>query len=471
VRFLSGQGVGLDRARGLAYLERAAASHVGAAYALAVERLDTDQRGEVGALLRRGAEREYPPAARLLAQLLIARRLEPLHPAEPELALRLSARLGDEGAARVLTLGPPRPDDAVGRQLRAQLRESVAAGDVEALGHMGRAHRVGRAGPVDLLSSLHFYGRGAAAGSAEGMVDFARVLRDDLLDEGSSEHWLEAAARADPSDPGYAQALQELAALHWKRRARGVPGANDELLVWSARSAEETGHAHSMTLYAEALAVSGEQEKAAQWFAKAAEAGDVPGTLRLAEWRWQGRGGLPVDRDLAARLFRRVERRGGEYASAAHMAHSKLLHGAGDFAGAYREALASAEGGRAEAMVAVGEALRQGRGARKDPAEALRWYRRAAEAGIPLGWVRMGELIAAGEGAERDPHRGLLFLERGLAEIQNPKNRNQPEYAVAELLHSGRVGKERRAEGLARMRRLANQRYGPARDYLRKAGR
>lgn len=63
----------------------------------------------------------------------------------------------------------------------------------------------------------------------------------------------------------------------------------------------------------------------------------------------------------------------------------------------------------------------QGLSVPKDPAEAVKWYRKAAEAGNPTGMCALGKLYEAGSfGLKRDPveaikwYRGAIEAAKGI---------------------------------------------------------
>lgn len=64
--------------------------------------------------------------------------------------------------------------------------------------------------------------------------------------------------------------------------------------------------------------------------------------------------------------------------------------------------LAKANGGDAEAQVAVGEKYAAGAGVAQDAKQAAEWYRKAAEQGNVAGEVHMAECFRDGRGMSRD---------------------------------------------------------------------
>lgn len=70
---------------------------------------------------------------------------------------------------------------------------------------------------------------------------------------------------------------------------------------------------------------------------------------------------------------------------------------------------AHAERGDGVAMIEVAERLERGRGAEKNPVEALAWYTKAVRAGVPAAPALVGETVF-----EQNPVAGLVWLLLGL---------------------------------------------------------
>lgn len=90
---------------------------------------------------------------------------------------------------------------------------------------------------------------------------------------------------------------------------------------------------------------------------------------------------------------------------------------AGDYATAHAEWRPLAEAGDPLAQVALADLYAQGTGVPRDPAEAARWYARAADRGNVTGQLNLGDYHARGHGVPRDLVRAYMWLE--LAARQN----------------------------------------------------
>ena len=96
--------------------------------------------------------------------------------------------------------------------------------------------------------------------------------------------------------------------------------------------------------------------------------------------------------------------------AAADLAAGAEAYDGGDYETALAEWRAAAEAGDVEAAVALAGLYQHGEGARRDTAEAARWYRRAAQRGHVLAQLNLGELYSEGAGVPRDPVEAYLWL-------------------------------------------------------------
>ena len=82
----------------------------------------------------------------------------------------------------------------------------------------------------------------------------------------------------------------------------------------------------------------------------------------------------------------------------------------------YRAALklfeAAARKGSQEAQHTLGFMYREGRGAKRNDAKAIAWYRRAAEQGYAPAEYNLGLMYAQGEGAKADPAAAQRWFRR-----------------------------------------------------------
>lgn len=135
------------------------------------------------------------------------------------------------------------------------------------------------------------------------------------------------------------------------------------------------------------------------WILRAAQRGDVPAQLRLARHRLHGEG----------------ERR--DVSQAMRWLHNARSLGLPAGFRGYRTDLGAAEAVRASAAAGdpaacrtLAELYRYGDGVRRDPAEAVRYYRMAAEAGDAGAQAALGYMLTVGDGVPADSEAGYRWL-------------------------------------------------------------
>ena len=80
------------------------------------------------------------------------------------------------------------------------------------------------------------------------------------------------------------------------------------------------------------------------------------------------------------------------------------------------ECLEEARRGNARCQVVVGNLYRAGRGVPRDPAEAARWYRKAAEQGSDAGQYELGVMHENGLGVVRNPREAVAWYRKAAAQ-------------------------------------------------------
>jgi TPR repeat protein/tRNA A-37 threonylcarbamoyl transferase component Bud32 len=134
------------------------------------------------------------------------------------------------------------------------------------------------------------------------------------------------------------------------------------------------------------------------------------------------------------------------------------------------ECLEDARRGSARCQVVMGNAYRAGRGVIRDPAEAARWYRKAAEQGSDVGQYELGVMLENGLGVARDPNAAVSWYrksaDQGYARAQ---------YALGRAYENGLATPTNyvlAAEwyGKAADQNLAGAQYSLARLYLQGRG-
>ncbi len=169
-----------------------------------------------------------------------------------------------------------------------------------------------------------------------------------------------------------------------------------------------TGH------YAEALA---DFQEAARLDPESGEA-----ALQLGRMYWSGQGVTTANYAEAMRLFRHA-----------------------------------ADRGEAEALTALGDAYRLGRGVARDDAEAARWYQKAADRGEPQGMYELAGLFEKGRGVAKDDAQALRLYRRAVEQ-----DHAAAMYRLGLMSYEGRGVAQDYGTALEWYRKAADRDYAPA---------
>ena len=94
----------------------------------------------------------------------------------------------------------------------------------------------------------------------------------------------------------------------------------------------------------------------------------------------------------------------------ARFAEGLAAYDGGDFRSALETWRVLAQGGHAEAQVALAGLYMDGQGAPVSTRDAIHWYRRAAQAGHPVAQLNLGDIYARGLGVPPDPVEAYAWL-------------------------------------------------------------
>lgn len=206
------------------------------------------------------------------------------------------------------------------------------------------------------------------------------------------------------SDPA---AAQSLAAGYYEKGMRSQKdGGTAEALRWF-RQAAELGHAGAQarvgTAYATGTGVAEAPAEALRWWRKAAAQGQAEGQYGLALAQLSGTL-IPQDKEAGVKLLQLAAAQ--DFAPAQHRLAECYLHGDGvaeapaEAARWYRRA---AENGHAEAQTALGFICKRGRwGVAQDPAQAAQWFQKAAAQDHAQAQYQLGLCHASGTGVPTD---------------------------------------------------------------------
>lgn len=126
----------------------------------------------------------------------------------------------------------------------------------------------------------------------------------------------------------------------------------------------------------------------------------------------------------------------------------------GDYQAAYREWSPLAEEGNTQAQNKMGVLYATGRGVRRDPKMAMKWFLRAAENGNIDAHINVGRLYEQGHGVQRNLPKAYLWYHMA---ARAPKGKGMRDRLWREM-----TPRERKK---ARQLRSNTERYMPRRAY------
>ncbi len=227
--------------------------------------------------------------------------------------------------------------------------------------------------------ALQILSAAAAAGDSDAAAELGDIYRDGVLlpqDFASALQWYEAAGET------HAGALNARGRLIFE----GLGATRDlnealRLLGRAARLNADPSHAFDYAAALEARASSGDLAAAADWYARAADAGHAPAMTSLGVLYLEGRG-ADADAERALALFERAADAG----DARGLNNLGLLHARGDaveqdYGRAAELFRAAADQGLPSAMTNLAVLYENGFGVELDEAEAIRLYRAAGSSG------------------------------------------------------------------------------------------
>jgi TPR repeat protein len=167
-------------------------------------------------------------------------------------------------------------------------------------------------------------------------------------------------------------------------------------------------------LYNQGLGIVGDPARAAEWYRLAAARGDAHALLSLGLMALDGRG-MPKD-PAQGRAWLQQAADKGEPSAAFNMALINLSTGnQEDLVRAVGLLRKAAEAEIGDAQHALGVLYLQGRGVTRDPAEAARWFDKAARNGNLAGEVERAILLFNGEGVPANEVEAAKAFRRAAA--------------------------------------------------------
>lgn len=299
--------------------------------------------------------------------------------------------------AQLLLAGADRAEEA-----RRHLEQAAQGGDLAAQANLATLLAQGKGALVaDHAQAAHWFGKAAAAGQRVAQYNLFVALasgqgvKQDLAE---ATRWLRKAAEA-----GLPQAQVELGAAH---AAGGLGLLQDDRAAarWYRRAAKQ-GDAEAQfrlaLLHITGRGVPQDQAKVNRLYLKAATQGHVTSQVNLGMVHRFGYG-VPRNGTEAALWFRRAAEQDSveaQFSLGEMLDTSKPIevggHPAKDDDEALKWYMHASTKNHTDAQFRVGRMLVQGRGCKRNRAEALRWLNAAGAAGHALAAFQAAQLSAA----------------------------------------------------------------------------
>lgn len=305
--------------------------------------------------------------------------------------------------------------------------ELATAGNREAMRRLGDVYRTGHGEKQDDETAAKWYRKAAEKGDAEAQWRLGECYRDGrgvARDAAWAKIWFKAAERQ-----GLEQARRELEALESKEHSEEIGEGEIE----TCRKLAEEGDSRAQCLMGEwclsGRATGVRDEKAgAEWFRRAAEAGDAEGQRQWGHCLAEGLG-VERDRDAAQRWLKEATFRGNEDALAEFEQHWKWAwRHADDEMMALHKAASEGDAGAQGRLgkqyllgtrdglstwAAVENAKRSGLfhlSEKYEARQAVRWLEVAAKGGDVEAMYWLGACFAVGIGVEANEATAMRLL-------------------------------------------------------------
>lgn len=419
----------------------------------------TPDQAEVVRWYRMAAENGYAPAQSLLGNHLVFGLGVAKNPAEGIKWLDKAAAqkygLAFSNLARCHAEGWGVPKNA--KKAEELLKKGAELGDPDSMGEYGASLVIGKFVAKNPAEGLRWMTKAAETGRADMQLALANVLFNGLagrVDEKAGMEWLEKAAAS-----GLPEAQSQLAIRLQKKDARNSgkqaaprpegqspqgSGERDtrspaeksfDLHLAAAKAGNVVSQSQVATFYYNGYGIDRDYEEAFRWYKAAAEGGDEDAMVGLANCLDKGRG-TPADKKEALRWFKKAASSSNpDIATVAKRAVARLsAEGFGDATDAaeairiYRE---RAESGDIIAMYDLAQRLDEGKGVKKDPREAVKWWRKAAEipglrkdvGPLQIGaWVQYGVHLLDGNGVGRNSREAVKWLTKAAEDTEEKDN-------------------------------------------------
>ena len=363
-------------------------------------------------------------------------------------------KIGEQYACGI---GVPR-DDAGARQwytkAAATFKKAAEQGDAAAQNRLGTMYKEGKGVPQNNDRARCWFEKAAEQEHAD-----AQFCLGDMYKEGKGvpqnndracQWYAKAAAQGHKAslsvlkqlaEQGHADAQLSLGDMY--ANGIGVPRDEDRALQWYAKAARqshkvnlsvlkqlaEQGHADAQfrlgDRYKEGKGVPRDGDMACQWYAKAvatlkkaAEQGDADAQYRLGTMYKEGKG-VPRNDDMACQWYAKAAAQGHE----AGLCVLKQLAVQGD----------------ADVQFCLGDMYKKGKGVPRDGDMARRWLKKAAEQGHADAQYRLGDMYNKGEGMPRDNARAQQWYAKAAATLKKAAEQGNADaqYRLGDMYKKG----------------------------------
>jgi TPR repeat protein len=297
--------------------------------------------------------------------------------------------------------------------------------DAEAQYHLGQMYQYGYGTPQDYATAAQWYQKASDAGvsKATGALSFMyrigigvpeneqeaetlqnlEIAQTDAEDRKRDAEYRKAAPKyLKSAEQGDAEAQATLGYMY--ANGLGVPHDRVTAVMWLRKAADQGNVASEAQLGSLFLnggdGVPQNLTEAAKWYRKAAEGGDPESQDQLSILYFTGQG-IEKDSDWGWYWQRHAAESSRDSLKELTVAQVYYFDrkDPAEAAKWYRKA---AEQGFGLAICAIGQMYEKGDGVIQDYVQAVNWYRRAAETGIGEGQYRLGLMYYEGQGVPQD---------------------------------------------------------------------
>lgn len=392
--------------------------------------------------IRESAQRGFAPAQYLLGTRYEAG--EGVSQSEQQ-ALVWFAKAAEQGHTKAMLRAGKLFTKPHAAQAAELFQQAASAGLAEAQVALGHAFEFGKGVDQDMAMAVRCYTEAANQGLAAAQCALAELIaagKGVERDEALAVKWWSKAASQDHLGAQVALELREAASKEAasrggnNKRAAAERRKNEARWIRVAENGNADTRYHLGLMYAQGLGLEPNVTEAARWYAMAAGQGHAKAQLALAYvleaegsskavecYQLAAEAGLAGAQCALGRLYkdggflpRDPLKSQHWYARAADQGWPEALLALSQLLDSDTAALTfdycrrAAEGGDAQAMLALAKKLEQGKGCARDLYKAFHWYEKAALAGITEAACSVGVALYKGTGVAKDLEAAVIWL-------------------------------------------------------------